>query len=77
MFAEEYQAAFISAYFKVLCSKPFVAGELIWNRCDFKTSQGITRMSSYNYKDVFTRDRRPKLGAHRLREIWQSEKEQR
>jgi beta-glucuronidase len=76
MFSEEYQADFISAYIEVLRSKPYVVGEHVWNMCDFKTSQGITRMGGYNYKGVFTRDRRPKLAAHRLREIWRSEKEQ-
>jgi hypothetical protein len=27
-------------------------------------------MTAMNYKSVFTRDRRPKLAAHRLRELW-------
>ncbi len=76
MFSEEYQAEFISSYIAVLRSKPFVVGKQVWNMCDFKTSQGVTRMSGYNYKGVFTRDRRPKLAVHRLREIWQSEKEE-
>ena len=39
----------------------------------FKTSQGVIRMGGYNYKGVFTRDRRPKLAAHRLREIWRGD----
>ncbi|MBA7573840.1 hypothetical protein ES708_15638 [subsurface metagenome] len=45
-------------------------GEHVWNMCDFKTSQGITRMGSMNYKGVFTRDRRPKMVAHLLRRVW-------
>ena len=44
--------------------------EHVWNMCDFKTSQGITRMGSMNYKGVFTRDRRPKMAAHMLRMLW-------
>jgi beta-glucuronidase len=71
MFSEEYQAAFLTHYIDVLRSKPFVVGEHVWNLCDFKTSQAVTRMGGFNYKGVFTRDRRPKLAAHRLREIWQ------
>ncbi len=70
MFSEEYQAAFLRAYIEMLNSKPFVVGQHIWNLCDFKTSQGVIRMGGYNYKGVFTRDRRPKLAAHRLRELW-------
>ncbi|MCZ2099425.1 MAG: beta-galactosidase, partial [Anaerolineae bacterium] len=70
MFSEEFQAEFLSAYIAMLDSKPFVVGQHIWNLCDFKTSQGVIRMGGYNYKGVFTRDRRPKLAAHRLRAIW-------
>ncbi len=70
MFSEEYQVAFLNAYIDMLNSKPFVVGQHIWNLCDFKTSQGVIRMGGYNYKGVFTRDRRPKLAAHRLRELW-------
>jgi len=76
MFSEEYQADLIESYIQVLRSKPYVIGEHIWNLCDFKTSQGITRMGGYNLKGVFTRDRRPKLAAHRLREIWSHESEE-
>jgi beta-glucuronidase len=27
-------------------------------------------MGSYNYKGIFTRDRRPKMAAHRVRQLW-------
>ena len=70
MFTEEYQAEMIIRYIELLRQKPYVIGEHIWNLCDFKTSQGITRMGGFNYKGIFTRDRRPKLAAHRVREIW-------
>jgi len=75
MFSEEYQAEFLSRYIEILRTKPYVIGEHVWNMCDFKTSQSITRAGSCNYKGVFTRDRRPKLAAHRLREIWTKENE--
>ena len=70
MFSEEYQTEFIKKYIDVCRSKPYVIGEHVWNMCDFKTSQGITRMGSTNYKGVFTRDRRPKMAAHLLRKLW-------
>jgi len=70
MFSEEYQTEFIKKYIEVCRSKPYVVGEHVWNLCDFKTSQGITRMGSMNYKGVFTRDRRPKMAAHFLRKLW-------
>ena len=69
MFSEEYQTEFIKKYIEVCRSKPYVIGEHVWNMCDFKTSQGITRMGSMNYKGVFTRDRRPKMAAHLLRKL--------
>jgi beta-glucuronidase len=75
MFSEEYQAELVVRYIELLRQKPYVIGEHVWNMCDFKTSQGITRVGGLNYKGVFTRDRRPKLAAHRLRELWsQSDK---
>ena len=70
MFSEEYQAEMLVRTIELLRRKPYVFGEHIWNLCDFKTSQGITRMGGLNYKGVFTRDRRPKLAAHRIREMW-------
>ncbi len=70
MFSEEYQAEMLARYVEVLSSKPYVVGQHVWNLCDFKTAQRVTRMGSMNFKGVFTRDRRPKLAAHRLRELW-------
>jgi len=75
MFSEEFQAEFLTAYIIALRSKLYVVGEHVWNLCDFKTSQGITRMGGLNHKGVFTRDRRPKLAAHRLRDIWKKKKD--
>lgn len=70
MFSEEYQAEMLVRYIELFRQKSYLVGEHIWNLCDFKTAQGITRAGSLNYKGVFTRDRRPKLAAHRLRELW-------
>ena len=38
--------------------------------CDFKTGQDVHRVGGIKFKGVFTRDRRPKAAAHRLRELW-------
>jgi beta-glucuronidase len=72
MFSEEYQAEMLQGYIEIMASKPFVVGHHVWNLCDFKTSQAVHRMAGMNYKGVFTRDRRPKLAAHRLRKLWTS-----
>lgn len=73
MFSEEYQAEFLKKYIEVCRSKPYVIGEHVWNLCDFKTSQGITRMGGINYKGVFTRDRRPKMAAHTIKQLWNND----
>jgi beta-glucuronidase len=70
MFSEEYQVEMIKRDIEILREKKFVAGEHVWNMCDFKTAQGIKRMNGFNYKGVFTRDRRPKMAAHYLRKLW-------
>jgi beta-glucuronidase len=70
MFSEEYQADFIEGYINIMDDKPFVAGQHVWNMCDFKTAQGVKRPLAMNFKGIFTRDRRPKLAAHRLRNMW-------
>jgi beta-glucuronidase len=70
LFSEEYQVEMILGYIKVFRTKPFVVGEHIWNLCDFKTAQSPRRVGGLNLKGLFTRDRRPKLAAHKLRELW-------
>jgi beta-glucuronidase len=70
MFSEEYQAEMITRYHNLFKTKPYIVGEQVWNLCDFKTSQAVRRPAAMNHKGVFTRDRRPKLAAHKLRELW-------
>ena len=70
MFSEEYQVEFLRGYLDVAAARPFVAGLHVWNFADFKTAQGIIRPGGLNQKGVFTRDRRPKMAAHFLRERW-------
>ena len=54
-------------------SKEYVTGMHIWAFADFKTTQGIIRFGGMNYKGVFTRDRKPKMAAHYLKERWTKE----
>jgi beta-glucuronidase len=70
MFTEEYQKEFIKAYLDVAEQRDFVTGMHVWAFSDFKTSQGVIRFGGMNYKGVFTRDRKPKMAAHYLRERW-------
>ncbi|MBN1581642.1 MAG: beta-glucuronidase [Anaerolineae bacterium] len=70
MWTEEYQTEFLRAYLDVAAERPFVAGLHVWNFADFKTGQGTRRAGGLNMKGVFTRDRRPKMAAHMLRERW-------
>jgi beta-glucuronidase len=72
MFSEEYQAEMLEQYIQLLNSRPYVVGQHVWNLCDFKTAQAVIRMGGINYKGVFTRDRKPKLAAHRLKALWSS-----
>ncbi len=70
MWIEDYQAQLIALYYETLRKHPYVVGRHPWAFADFKTPQSIIRVSGLNQKGVFTRDRRPKLAATRLRELW-------
>jgi beta-glucuronidase len=70
MWTEEYQVEYLRRYLDVSAQRPFVAGLHVWNFADFKTGQAIMRAGGLNMKGVFTRDRRPKMAAHFLRERW-------
>jgi len=70
MFTEEYQRDFIKAYLEILDTKNFVCGAHVWCFADFKTSQGDRRFGGYNWKGVFTRDRKPKMAAYYLKAKW-------
>ena len=69
MFSEEFQADIIAAQYLEARRRPWVIGAHVWTFADFKTAQSITRVAM-NRKGIFTRDRQPKLAAHRLRELW-------
>jgi beta-glucuronidase len=69
MFSEEYQVACLKANHEVVDEFPNFIGEQVWNFADFQTSQGIMRVQG-NKKGVFTRDRKPKMAAHYLRQRW-------
>ncbi len=71
MFTEEYQMDYLKANHEVVDAFPIFIGEQVWHFADFQTSQGIMRVQG-NKKGVFTRERKPKMAAHYLRERWQS-----
>jgi beta-glucuronidase len=74
MWSEEYQADMIEMYIRTLERSPFIIGTHPWAFADFRTSQSIMRVGALNQKGVFTRDRRPKVAALRLRELWAERK---
>lgn len=73
MWSEEYQAELIRGYVTTARRKDFVIGAHVWNFADFLSVQSTRRVGGLNQKGVFTRDRRPKLAAHVLRELWRDE----
>lgn len=70
MWTEEFQADMIEMYIRTLETFPFIVGTHPWAFADFRTSQSIMRVGALNHKGFFTRDRRPKLAAHRARSLW-------
>ncbi len=70
MWSEEYQAEMIRGYLEIARRKDFVIGTHVWCFADFQSTQSVRRVGGMNLKGVFTRDRKPKLAAHVLREYW-------
>ncbi|MEC6747964.1 beta-glucuronidase [Marinilactibacillus sp. XAAS-LB27] len=70
-YTEEYQVNFFKAQFEVIDQLPYFIGEHIWNFADFETLPFIRRIDG-NKKGVFTRERKPKMIAHSLKDRWTS-----
>jgi beta-glucuronidase len=70
MWTEEYQEALIDRLLDQAELHENVVGTHIWAFADFATAQADHRPLSVNFKGVFTRERRPKLAARRLRDRW-------
>jgi beta-glucuronidase len=68
-FTEEYQAEMITRQYAIIRSKPYTIGAHVWVLSDFKTSQTPSRVV-VNRKGLFTRERQPKLAAHRVKQLW-------
>lgn len=68
-FSEEYQAEMVERQYNIIFSKPYTIGAHIWAFADFKTSQTPSRVV-LNRKGLFTRERQPKLAAHKMKENW-------
>ena len=71
MFSEEFQVEFYRRLDAEFDKHPWFVGEFVWNFADYDTVQGPMRVDG-NKKGLFTRDRRPKLGAHFLKERWKN-----
>ncbi len=71
MFSEEFQVEFYRRLDAEFDKRPWFVGEFVWNFADYDTVQGPMRVDG-NKKGLFTRDRRPKLGAHFLRMRWEA-----
>ena len=69
MFSEEFQRDMLQIYCDILDSKDYICGEHVWNFADFATAESVKRVQG-NKKGVFTRERKPKLGAWYLKERW-------
>ena len=72
MWSEEYQVELFRYVLDACAARPFVVGTQFWVLCDFKTPQAVGRAGGLNLKGAFTRDRRPKMVAHALRQRWSS-----
>jgi beta-glucuronidase len=72
IWSEEYQQAIIKMDIDVIRSKSYTIGEHVWNFAEFKTAQELIK-TMYNRKGVFTRERRPKMAAHWLKEKWKKD----
>lgn len=71
MWTEEFQREYYRRLDEeVFDKRPFFIGEQCWCFADFGTLQGVYRADG-NRKGIFTRERRPKLAAHYLRERWE------
>ncbi|MCR4656067.1 MAG: beta-glucuronidase [Lachnospiraceae bacterium] len=70
MFTEEFQANYYRLLDAEFDKRDFFIGEHCWAFADFGTLQGVMRPDG-NKKGVFTRERRPKLSAHFLKERWE------
>lgn len=69
MWTEEFQRDYYAAIDPIFDKRDFFIGEQLWCFADFGTIQGVMRPDG-NHKGIFTRERRPKLAAHWLRERW-------
>ncbi|MCL2594094.1 MAG: beta-glucuronidase [Promicromonosporaceae bacterium] len=70
--SEEFQSDIYEMYHRVFDRTPEFIGEQVWNFADFRTVPAIHRIGAGNKKGIFTRDRRPKMAAHTLRQRWTS-----
>lgn len=69
-YSEEYQVDYYKANFEVFDELDYVVGEQLWAYADFVTDPGMIRIGGENRKGIFTRDRKPKMVVHYLKDRW-------
>jgi len=72
MWTEEYQVEMVEEILDVAETHPACFGAHVWNFADYLVGQHTGRVV-LNWKGVFTRDRQPKMIAHRLCQRWAPE----
>ena len=68
MFSEEFQVEFYRRLDAEFDKRPWFVGEFVWNLQT--TTLCRAHAGGWQQKGLFTRDRRPKLGMHFLRQRW-------
>jgi beta-glucuronidase len=68
-FSEGFQAEIVVRQARAVQDLPFILGVHMWNFADFATGQQLNRMHG-NKKGAFTRNRKPKMVAYGLRQLW-------
>jgi beta-glucuronidase len=71
MFTEEFQKDYYTTYHAIFDNissilhpnTGYLVGELPWNMFDFATRESVKRVSGFNNKGLFTRQRQPKAAA--------------
>ena len=70
-YSEEYQEQLIRDYWKIIKSRDYVAGLSPWIFADFYCSWfPANPIPNYNLKGVVSRDRKPKMSYHALKELY-------
>ena len=80
IWSETYQHDYFEFTLPCLCDHPDVAGTIIWQYCDMRTSEkrdiALKRPRNYNNKGLLDEHRRPKLAYFTAKRVYTERKEQ-